>query len=106
MRILTALIGSAIERLDDRAQRRGDGERVAIVLLGVMLDRYGPRRVIVWSLVLSTPFLLAAKSADVPLMKVLLESGAAYRCWCTPDELDAVRREQEAKKEPPRYNRR
>jgi glutamyl-tRNA synthetase len=36
----------------------------------------------------------------------LLESGAAYRCWCTPDELDAVRKEQEARKEPPRYNRR
>lgn len=36
----------------------------------------------------------------------LLESGAAYRCWCTPEELEAVRRAQEAAKEPPRYNRR
>ncbi len=36
----------------------------------------------------------------------LLESGAAYRCWCTPEELEAVRRQQEAAKEPPRYNRR
>lgn len=36
----------------------------------------------------------------------LLDSGYAYRCWCTPDELEAVRREQEARKEPPRYNRR
>jgi nondiscriminating glutamyl-tRNA synthetase len=34
----------------------------------------------------------------------LLESGAAYRCWCTPEELDAVRKEQEARKEAPRYN--
>jgi glutamyl-tRNA synthetase len=34
----------------------------------------------------------------------LLAAGAAYRCWCTPDELDAVRRAQEAAKEPPRYN--
>jgi glutamyl-tRNA synthetase len=34
----------------------------------------------------------------------LLESGAAYQCWCTPEELEAVRREQEAKKEAPRYN--
>jgi glutamyl-tRNA synthetase len=34
----------------------------------------------------------------------LLESGAAYRCWCTPEELEAVRRRQEAAKEPPRYN--
>ena len=34
----------------------------------------------------------------------LLESGAAYHCWCTPEELEAVRHEQEARKEPPRYN--
>ena len=34
----------------------------------------------------------------------LLESGHAYHCWCTPQELDAVRREQEAAKEAPRYN--
>jgi glutamyl-tRNA synthetase len=34
----------------------------------------------------------------------LLESGAAYHCWCTPDELEAVRREQEARREAPRYN--
>ncbi|MGZ8475137.1 MAG: glutamate--tRNA ligase, partial [Candidatus Limnocylindria bacterium] len=33
----------------------------------------------------------------------LLESGAAYRCYCTTEELDAVRREQEARHEPPRY---
>jgi glutamyl-tRNA synthetase len=36
----------------------------------------------------------------------LLASGSAYRCWCTPDELEVVRRAQEAAKEPPRYNRR
>jgi nondiscriminating glutamyl-tRNA synthetase len=36
----------------------------------------------------------------------LLEAGAAYRCWCTPEELAAVRREQEARREAPRYNRR
>lgn len=36
----------------------------------------------------------------------LLASGRAYRCWCTPEELEAVRREQEAAKQPPRYNRR
>jgi glutamyl-tRNA synthetase len=34
----------------------------------------------------------------------LLEGGAAYRCWCTPEELEAVRREQEAAKAAPRYN--
>jgi nondiscriminating glutamyl-tRNA synthetase len=34
----------------------------------------------------------------------LLASGDAYRCWCTPDELEEARREQLARKEPPRYN--
>jgi glutamyl-tRNA synthetase len=34
----------------------------------------------------------------------LLQSGAAYHCWCTPEELDAVRRVQEARREAPRYN--
>src|SRR5574338_356065 len=34
----------------------------------------------------------------------LLASGHAYHCWCTPEELEAVRREQAARKEAPRYN--
>lgn len=34
----------------------------------------------------------------------LLTSGSAYHCYCTPDELDAVRREQGRTKQPPRYN--
>ncbi len=34
----------------------------------------------------------------------LLQAGNAYHCWCTPDELDAVRRQQERDHEPPRYN--
>jgi glutamyl-tRNA synthetase len=34
---------------------------------------------------------------------ILLESGKAYRCFCTPDELEAVRKQQMAAKLPPRY---
>ncbi len=34
----------------------------------------------------------------------LLASGAAYHCWCTTDELEAVRHEQERSHEAPRYN--
>ena len=34
----------------------------------------------------------------------LLESGNAYHCWCTHEELEAARREQERNHEPPRYN--
>jgi glutamyl-tRNA synthetase len=34
----------------------------------------------------------------------LLAAGGAYRCYCTAEELDAVRRAQDAAKDPPRYN--
>jgi len=37
---------------------------------------------------------------------VLLESGAAYRCFCTPERLDQMRAEQRARHEPERYDRR
>ncbi|MGI8618307.1 MAG: glutamate--tRNA ligase [Gemmatimonadaceae bacterium] len=36
----------------------------------------------------------------------ILESGAAYRCFCTPVELDARRREADARKESFKYDRR
>ncbi len=35
----------------------------------------------------------------------LITSGHAYRCYCTPERLDRVRKEQQAKKLPPRYDR-
>ncbi|MDP9365799.1 MAG: glutamate--tRNA ligase [Chloroflexota bacterium] len=36
----------------------------------------------------------------------LVASGHAYRCFCTPERLARVRAEQEARKEPPGYDRR
>ena len=38
--------------------------------------------------------------------KKLLDSGAAYRCFCTPAELDTRRREAESRKEAFKYDRR
>src|ERR1051325_9149072 len=35
----------------------------------------------------------------------LLASGAAYKCWCSPERLEQMRREQQARKEAPRYDR-
>jgi glutamyl-tRNA synthetase len=37
---------------------------------------------------------------------VLLASGAAYRCFCTPQRLEQMRAEQRARHEPERYDRR
>jgi glutamyl-tRNA synthetase len=34
----------------------------------------------------------------------LIASGHAYRCYCTPERLDAMRKAQEAEKLPPRYD--
>ena len=34
----------------------------------------------------------------------MLADGRAYRCWCTPDELDAMREGQRARGEKPRYD--
>ncbi|GCE06096.1 glutamate--tRNA ligase [Dictyobacter aurantiacus] len=36
----------------------------------------------------------------------LIEAGHAYRCYCTPERLESMRREQQAQKLPPRYDRR
>src|SRR5436309_4956850 len=36
----------------------------------------------------------------------LLKSGAAYRCFCTPQRLEQMRAEQRARHEPERYDRR
>ncbi|HKR09465.1 MAG TPA: glutamate--tRNA ligase, partial [Gemmatimonadaceae bacterium] len=46
---------------------------------------------------------LARHQADA---RRLIEIGAAYRCFCTPAELDERRREAEARKEAFRYDRR
>jgi glutamyl-tRNA synthetase len=34
----------------------------------------------------------------------MLDEGSAYRCWCTPEELDAMREAQRARGENPRYD--
>jgi len=35
----------------------------------------------------------------------LIETGHAYKCYCTPERLDTMRKAQEAQKLPPRYDR-
>ena len=46
---------------------------------------------------------LAQHRADAA---TLLERGAAYRCFCTPDEIDTLRREAEARGDAFKYDRR
>ena len=35
----------------------------------------------------------------------LVQKGRAYRCWCSPERLDQMRRDQQARKQPPMYDR-
>ena len=50
------------------------------------------------------PYRQMARLADyASAAATLLDADAAYPCFCTPEELDADRREQEANKLPPRY---
>ncbi|MCL2389307.1 MAG: glutamate--tRNA ligase [Elusimicrobia bacterium] len=35
---------------------------------------------------------------------ILLEKGLAYRCYCTPEEVDAMRKKAQAEKKPPKYD--
>ena len=35
----------------------------------------------------------------------LVASGGAYKCWCSPERLQELRQEQQAKKLPPKYDR-
>jgi glutamyl-tRNA synthetase len=56
------------------------------------------------------PFGPYVESERLPLYvaatEQLIESGHAYRCYCTPERLDAMRRAQQEAKQPPRYDRR
>lgn len=39
-------------------------------------------------------------------IQTLLEKGCAYRCYCTPEELEQMRETQKAKNQAPRYDNR
>jgi glutamyl-tRNA synthetase len=44
------------------------------------------------------------KDRHAEVAHYLLEKGLAYKCYCTPEELEAMREEALAKKQPPRYD--
>jgi glutamyl-tRNA synthetase len=41
----------------------------------------------------------------VDVAERLVATGHAYHCWCSPQRLDEMRREQQARHQPPRYDR-
>lgn len=98
--------GQFILRIEDTDRARSNPESEAMIFrslewLGLTWDEgpdkggdYGPYRQ-------SERLEIYAK--DVARM---VDAGTAYPCFCTPDELTAMREAQRAKKEMPRYDRR
>ncbi|MBI3978607.1 MAG: glutamate--tRNA ligase [Chloroflexi bacterium] len=96
--------GSFIVRIEDTDVKRYDPAAVTAILdslawLGLDWDE-GPDR--------GGPVGPYFQSQRLPLYHAvaerLIERGFAYRCFCSPERLEAVRSGQTARKEPPRYD--
>jgi glutamyl-tRNA synthetase len=90
--------GKFLLRIEDTDQVRSKDECTNAILEGLSwldIDHVGP--VIMQS---------ENISRHAAIAKQLLDQGKAYRCYCTPQNLDNLRQEQLADKRPPRYDRR
>lgn len=98
--------GTFVLRVDDTDVERNRPEYEALIyesLLWLGLDwEEGPDR--------GGPFAPYRQSERVDIYKEeaarLIKEGKAYRCYCTPEELDAERRQAQLEKRPYRYSRR
>jgi len=96
--------GRFLLRIEDTDQQRYSPEsetqlREGLRWLGLQWDE-GPD--------VGGPHAPYVQSQRLPLYRQaaddLLKTGAAYRCFCTPERLQAMRAEQRARKEPERYD--
>lgn len=88
--------GKFILRVEDTDRERSTAEAIQVILdgmrwLGLDADE-GPY------------FQTARFDRYHSVMDGMLTSGSAYRCYCTKDELEAMRKEQLARREKPRYD--
>lgn len=98
--------GQFILRIEDTDQKRYNPESLADLMAGLRwlgLDwDEGPD--------VGGPYGPYVQSERQPIYahyaEQLIASGHAYRCYCTPEELEAMREEQRAKGQPQGYNRR
>ncbi|MBI4202379.1 MAG: glutamate--tRNA ligase [Chloroflexi bacterium] len=98
--------GKFILRIEDTDQmREAAGATEAIIeslrWLGLQWDE-GPE--------VGGPYGPYIQSQRLPLYQEaaqhLIDVGNAYTCYCTPEELEAMRKAQQQRREPPRYDRR
>ncbi len=88
--------GKIIMRLEDTDTERSTQEYAENIMSG--LQKLG----ITWD---EGPFYQSERGAIYrEHLEQLLQSGKAYYCFCTADELEAERMQQEANKQPPRYS--
>ena len=97
--------GAFIVRMEDTDQERkvpGAQEAImeALRWLGIDWDE-GPEK--------EGPYGPYVQSERLPIYQEharrLVVEGHAYRCYCTPQRLDAMRKDQQARKQPPGYDR-
>lgn len=88
--------GTFLLRIEDTDRARSTDAAIDAILDGMRwlnLDWDGPE---------IYQFARAERHAEVA--KALLDTGHAYRCYATPEELEAMRAEQRANKQPLRYD--
>lgn len=88
--------GQFLIRIEDTDRERSRPEHTAAILQGLAWLGIYPDEPPVFQLTRQ------ARHAEVAMQ--LLAAGHAYRCWCTPDELTAMRERARAEGRPPRYD--
>src|SRR3974390_1009822 len=87
--------GKFLLRIEDTDRERSTEEAVRVILEGMAWLGLESDRELVFQ---SQRFDRYRRG-----LERLLEAGTAYRCYCTKTELDALREQQLARKEKPRY---
>ncbi|MBB3032810.1 glutamate--tRNA ligase [Alteriqipengyuania lutimaris] len=88
--------GKALLRIEDTDKKRSTQDAIDKIIEG--LDWLG--------LDYDEPAVFQSERAErhAEVANILLDNGHAYRCYATPEELDAMRAEQRANKQPMRYD--
>ena len=89
--------GTYLLRIEDTDRERSTEESVQVIIEGLKWLGLDPDEPPIRQ---STRLEIYRKKAEE-----LVEQGKAYRCYCTPEELQQVREEQKKRKENPRYNK-
>ena len=99
--------GEFLLRLDDTDQKREVAGAEEAILSGLKWAGFLPDRGFQLDGTQDSLFRQSArKERYLEFAEKLLESGAAYYCFCSAERLEEVREECRAKKLPPRYDRR